>query len=151
MTPEDLQAYRNEDIAPEIVTVSIGDVDGPDRTLVYGYSRAYDSEGNETTHTVHVYKADGQLHIFHYRSNWERGTGAALDPTVIYAFSGTEVLASECVPQKRAYPERCDLAFARTLRHRGNELNFTTFGGAGAKSEGVFAGLLVSDLLAVNA
>lgn len=145
MTPEDLQAYRNEDVAPEIITVSIADVAGPDRTLVYGYSRAYDAEHNETTHTVHVYKAEGQLHIFHYRNNRDRVTGAAIDPTVIYAVSGVEVLASECVPQKRAYPERCDLDFARLLRLRGNALCFTTFGGAGSASEGIFAGLLIPE------
>lgn len=146
MTPEDLQAYRHEDIAPEIVTVSIADVDGPDRTLVYGYSRAYDAQNNESTHTVHVYKADGELHVVHYRNNFDRVTGKDCAPTIIHAASGVEVLASECVPQKRAYPERCDVAFARLLRNRGNELCFTTFGGAGANSEGIFAGLLISEV-----
>lgn len=136
MTPDDLAAYHNETIDPEDAIVAVDEVDGPDRTLVYGYSRAYDADHNETTHTVHLYKADGELHLVHYRNSGG-------NPTIIKTFSGHQLLAKDCVPQKRAYPERCDLDFARLLRARGTELCFTTFGAAGAHSEGIFAGLLI--------
>lgn len=136
MNENDYAAYKSEATPTDApVVIHVGEVPGDDRTLVYGYSRTYDAEHNESTHTVHAYKRDGALHVVFYDHNGER----------VYAVSGASVAVEDFIPHKRAYPERCDVGFARLLRERGYPLNFTTFGAVGAFALGLFAGRLIED------
>lgn len=136
MNENDFATYKTEGTpAATPVLIHADEVPGDDRTLVYGYSRAYDADFNESTYTVHAYKRDGELHVVFY--NYEG--------TRIHAASGRSLPIEDFIPQKRAYPERCDLGFARLLRAKGHPLCFTTFGGAGSNSEGTFAGRFIED------
>jgi hypothetical protein len=77
------------------------------RTLIYGYT------GEKST--FHVYLNGGVIH------------------KVVYDFSGhllshksqsDGLLFSECVPDKRIYPETCDFEFCSLLKRRGVSLPF---------------------------
>lgn len=133
MNIAEYEAYRTETITADEPTVAASEVPGPDRTLVYGYSRAYDAECNESTHTVHVYKRDGLLHVVYYQGR----TGDQ-----IFAQSGETLPAALCRPQKRAYPERSDVGFARLMRQRDTSLTFTTFDSLRG-GDGPFHGLFI--------
>lgn len=135
MNLTEFETYQNEHATPAKPTISVAEVPGADRTLVYGFGRTYDADYNEHTHTVHVYKADGLLHVHRYDRHGTR----------VEALSGTEVPAEVCVPAKRAYPERCDLDFARLLRGRGHALCFTRFDEGRAAMPGPFHGLMVEE------
>lgn len=135
MNGDEYAAYRAETKAFDGPVVRVADVPGPDRTLVYGYSREFHSHFSESAHTVHVYKASGELHVVHYGREGER----------IFAASGAEVKVSDCLPLKRAYPERCDVGFARLVRALGQPLSFTNFDAARSARSGPFHGLLISE------
>ena len=91
------------------IRVSIADVSGPDRTLVYGYTCSRD--------TFHVYKLDDELHILVYDH---------LERTIKHV-SGRSLQAQACAPDKRVYPESCDFEFAVLLHEREVRLPFLPF------------------------
>lgn len=135
MDAHEYRTYLDTKPAPREPVIGIVDVPGPDRTLVYGYSRTYDTDGNESTHTVHVYKQDNMLHAVFYRHDGER----------VMAVSERFLPVSLCAPKKRAYPERCDLSFARVMRARGETLSFTNFDETRKRGDGPFYGLLIDE------
>jgi hypothetical protein len=99
-------------LAPQDPTVSVDDLtDKSDRTLIFGYT----CERN----TFHVYLKDGKLHLVLYRN-----PGAE---RVLVKMDCQRLNAATCVPDKRVYPEDCDLEFCRLLTRAGVTIPFTTF------------------------
>jgi hypothetical protein len=90
-------------------TLSVEDVAGPDRTLIYGYDL------DRTT--VHVYLKGGLLHCVRYRS----------DRQIVSHESGEALEAERLRPSKRAYPARTDYAAAVAMAKIDCALSFTTF------------------------
>lgn len=105
---------RREELAtlttppPPEPTIRAEDLTGPDRTLLWGYD--VDKVG------MHVYLLDGQIHLA--RISLGRILSDQAEPVWP---------AKELVPNKRAYPERTDIAFARLMIARDAEICFTTF------------------------
>jgi len=96
------------------LTVDATDVEGPDRTLIYGYT--------VDRWSWHVYLKQGEIHLFVYES---RTSGA---PGPVYCYEArTSWVASNLVPSKRVYPESVDAQFAHLLLARGVTLPYTTF------------------------
>lgn len=92
------------------LTIDAADIDGPDRTLAYGYTCERLS--------WHVYLKDGEIHrlVTH-------GSGGLVESH----YSRTAWDPRELVPDKRVYPESVDAQFARLLLARGVTLPYTTF------------------------
>ncbi|MBB2988449.1 hypothetical protein [Terracoccus luteus] len=90
-------------------TLSAAELDGPDRTLAYGYTNANDN--------WHCYLADGALHVAIY----DYGDG------LVRYMTGTSLPVADLAPDKRVYPHRCDAQFARLMLTRGRRLPYTTF------------------------
>lgn len=80
------------------------------RTLVYGYTCE--------RHTFHVYLEQGDLIRVVYDHD-----GLCLD--VLKEIHGQGIPVAACLPDKRAYPERCDHEFAQCLLRLGSMLSFT--------------------------
>lgn len=102
--------------------------DQTDRTLMYGYTLERE--------TFHVYLQGGIIH------------------KVIYTFSGEVLLheygnvlpAESLIPDKRAYPERCDLEFCQKLSAAGHSIPFTTYDESRADPpEQLYSGYVVSE------
>lgn len=118
----------NEDISRELVLVDAAMLlDQTPRTLVYGYTCERD--------TFHVYLAEDGIH------------------KVIYDHHGLirqhvtehdQIRASECVPDKRLYPEACDFEFCALLKRRGVTLPFTTWNDS--RRPALFHGLRFEEL-----
>jgi hypothetical protein len=115
-------------------------VDRTARTLLFGYT--------VERHTWHVYlDADGIL----YRVVYQETTSGT--PLLIEASAGSSAGCSrndEYVPNKRLYPESCDLEFCRLLTAKGVSLPFTSHNPAAhaqrlEKHRG-FAGRLLEEL-----
>lgn len=86
--------------------------DQTNRTLVYGYTCE--------RHTFHVYLEQGELTRVIYDHD-----GLCL--SVLKEIHGQGIPAASCLPDKRAYPERCDNEFAQRLLSLGSMLPFTTW------------------------
>lgn len=84
---------------------------GPDRTLLYGYTC--------DRHTFHVYLQDGWIHRITY-------TGT-LDHSLIRHDAMADWWAFNLIPDKRVYPERTDIDFARMLQVTGARVPYLTF------------------------
>lgn len=82
------------------------------RTLAYGYTCEKD--------TFHVYLAKDGIHKVVYR-------GGQPSVMLMHKHEREGLLPTECVPDKRLYPEACDFAFCVLLKTRGVELPFTTW------------------------
>ncbi|MER5844434.1 MULTISPECIES: hypothetical protein [Streptomyces] len=96
--------------AEQLRSVAVDDIPGPERTLLLGYTC--------DRHTWHVYLRGSDVHLLVY-DDVSRG--------VIRHEKRYRWLAADLVPDKRVYPESCDLAFARLLTSHGVELSFTAF------------------------
>lgn len=83
--------------------------DGPDRTLIYGYTVERD--------TFHVYVRDGVIHRFVYQH----------DGSTLYYGYRDEWIAELLVPDKRIYPQYSDYEFCRRLIDLGVHVPFTTW------------------------
>lgn len=81
-------------------------VDKADRTLLYGYTCSRD--------TFHVYLKNGEIETVVYGYNQS--------PDVYEVHSNHDY-----VPNKRVYPEDCDVEFAKLLRECGVEIAFTHY------------------------
>lgn len=90
-------------------TLSVDELDGPDRTLAHGYTRA--------NHIWHCYLADGALHVAIYDHNRD----------LVRYVTGTSLPVADLTPDKRVYPERCDAQFARLMLGRGRRLPYLDF------------------------
>lgn len=86
--------------------------DQTNRTLVYGYTCE--------RHTFHVYLEQGDLIRVIYDHD-----GLCL--SVLKEIHGQGLAVASCLPDKRAYPERCDYEFAQRLLSLGSMLPFTTW------------------------
>lgn len=86
--------------------------DQTNRTLVYGYTCE--------RHTFHVYLEQGELTRVIYDHD-----GLCL--SVLKEIHGQGIPVASCLPDKRAYPERCDNEFAQRLLSLGSMLPFTTW------------------------
>jgi hypothetical protein len=101
-----------EDICHRVVSdpvITVADLQGPDRTLLYGY----DVDRN----TWHVFLLDGEIHRV-----TEDGYGG---PTTHLSNESWTIV--DLIPNKRAYPERTDYQFARFCVEHGEPITFTTF------------------------
>ncbi|CAH1689746.1 conserved hypothetical protein [Hyphomicrobiales bacterium] len=143
--------HRIRNLSPSDVAPRIAVDDGPDRTLLYGWSAAV---GEGSNRTWHVYREDGQLHLFVYSGPKPTGEVRVLDESEAtrnalilsdepMLISGTELGAALLVPPKRAYPAACDEDFCARLLALGVHISFTTFE---ARPEKPFHGLRASDL-----
>ena len=88
-----------------------------DRTLLYGYTC--------DRNTWHVYLFESKINLF------IKETG--------FHMEGEMFPICELIPDKRLYPEACDLEFCEELNRRGFSLPFTTFNQR-RKSNGAFFG-----------
>jgi hypothetical protein len=94
-------------------TVSARDLaDQTPRTLAYGYTLERD--------TFHVYLSSDGIHKVVYQN-----TAPAV--LLLHKHEREGLLLSECVPNKRLYPEACDFAFCALLKARGIDLPFTNW------------------------
>lgn len=89
-------------------TVCVIDLIGPDRTLLYGYTVDRD--------TWHVYLQDGLIHLLVYKGD-----------VMLSHRSAATWDAEDLVPNKRAYPESTDEAFAWTLHHLWIDVQYRPF------------------------
>ena len=81
-------------------------VDKSDRTLLYGYTCSRD--------TFHVYLKNGEIETVLYGYN---------QSPVAYKVNSNH----DYVPDKRVYPEDCDIEFAKLLHDCGVEIVFTRY------------------------
>lgn len=107
-------------------TISLDDLaDKSPRTLLFGYdtSRA----------TCHVYldPTDGLIHVLTYTSTGPVSAEKVLVLSHTSGLAGGVARNEQFVPDKRLYPESCDLEFCRVLRRYDVSLPFTTFDAAG--------------------
>ena len=94
-------------------TLSVFNVPGPDRTLIYGYDL--------DRSTVHVYLKNREIHSV-------LSDGAAGQRGSIMRYEHGEALPTNLLrPSKRAYPARTDYAAALRMAQLDCELPFTTF------------------------
>jgi hypothetical protein len=125
--------------------------DGPDRTLVYGWSSAI---GDGQNRTWHVYSEDGLLNLFVYGGPRPTGEIRVVEAGEItktelasstdsILISGTELPVGLLLPPKRAYPAACDESFCARLIKLGAHISFTTYE---AREEKAFHGLRASEL-----
>lgn len=78
--------------------------EGGDRTLVYGYT--------VERYTFHVYLLGGMIHRY------------VTDGPVTVSYScDTEIEPGAVIPNKRAYPERCDYSFMRAVHGMGEPVS----------------------------
>jgi hypothetical protein len=107
-------------------TVCLDDLaDKSPRTLLYGY--------DVTRATCHVYidPTDGLIHLLKYTSTGPVGAEKFLVLSHTSGQSGGVARNEQLVPDKRLYPESCDLEFCRLLRRYDVSMSFTTFDVAG--------------------
>lgn len=83
--------------------------DKSDRTLIWGYTCDRDS--------FHVYLKDEKLFAVTYKFGGD----------ILNLVEGTHIPAVSALPDKRVYPEACDLEFCNLLLSKGAEPPFTTF------------------------
>lgn len=88
-------------------------VDRTPRTLIYGYTT--------DRNTFHIWFDHGMIHkaIYHIPAH--------ASPVLISFVAGFSIVAATAVPDKRIYPERCDLEFCTLIRDRGVRLPFTRY------------------------
>lgn len=96
-------APRRPDITIDVLT------DQSDRTLLWGYT--------VDRHSHHVFIKDGELRMVVYGST-------SKEPFLMERGS---LYADKIAPNKRMYPEACDLEFCNALRRQSVDLVFTTF------------------------
>lgn len=108
MTPEELRTLIDMG-HPPLTTVTVAEIDGEDRTLLFGYTVDRD--------IFHVYLLDGRIHKHIYSHSKETLYHEARE-----SWSG-ELL----VPDKRVHPSPTDFSFARLLASRGVSISWTTW------------------------
>lgn len=90
-----------------------------ERTLAYGY----DTE----RFTWHAYLMNAQLHVLLYRSAGAATADGRFQYQMVDHLQGQALRLDVLRPNKRVYPEHCDLEFADVMRRRDAALPFTTF------------------------
>jgi hypothetical protein len=124
MNEKQYEQFNTEDVQRN--TVCLDDLaDKTPRTLLFGY--------DVTRATFHVYidPADGLIHVLKYTSTGPANAQKFLVISHTSGQSGGVARNEQFVPDKRLYPESCDLEFSRLLRRYGVSLPFTTFDAAG--------------------
>lgn len=143
MDRNDFDTYRADETPLADPEIHVSDIDGPDRTLVYG--TAVNSHGR--LDTFHAYKADGELHVVIFKNLYEDGI-------VVMSYThGASLPAKDMSPSKRAFPERTDLEFARLMRSRGTALCFTNFDdspGIGERYDAPFFGPRIGHVTVID-
>ena len=108
MTKHEYNLFQN--MQPAEKTISVGELrNKSDRTLLYGY----DTDRN----TYHTYLKHGRL-------NHVVKTG---NKTISSVHDESSLPLEGLVPNKRLYPERCDLEFCSLLKEKDVAMTFTTF------------------------
>lgn len=97
------------------------------RTLTYGYTI--------DRHTLHSYLQDGAVHLVVYDSD---------GVCILHRTEADGLRLSDCIPDKRLYPEDCDFDFCQMIKAAGIYLPFTTW--SDERTPKVFAGLKFEDL-----
>ena len=92
------------------------------RTLIYGYSTARD--------TFHLYLAEDGIHLVVYDYHKLQ---------LQHKHENEGIRFSECVPDKRVYPEACDYEFCTMLLQAGMNIPFTAW--TDGRKEQAFHGL----------
>lgn len=105
--------------------------DATPRTLAYGYT--CDRE------TFHVYLSADGIHKVIYVDDKPR----------MHKHEGAGLLLTECVPDKRLYPETCDFEFCDLLMSRGVRPPFTTWNDLRAPQ--LYYGKLLEELTTAEA
>lgn len=105
-------------------TISIHDLyNFQPRTLIYGYTL--------NRETFHIYFLNSQIHKLIYSGGTIFTTikkERKEDPLkIINSESNSSFNISELIPDKRAYPERCDYEFCKLLKSKGAEIPFTSW------------------------
>ena len=84
------------------------------RVLIYGYQL------NRETFSLELIEKDGVP--FFRRRTYRRYPDVTISDVVL-----SQIHPDHCIPNKRAYPERCDYDFCMLLIRQGTEIPFTTF------------------------
>ncbi|HDR9109724.1 hypothetical protein [Paraburkholderia sp. A3RO-2L] len=109
MNKQQFEQLYKERAKPHYVDIAELENQTP-RTLIWGYTCERNS--------FHVYIEDGQVHRVIY--DCEKNILAQNDES-------NGLLLSDCVPDKRVYPEACDYEFCRLLKVSGIDVPFTTW------------------------
>lgn len=117
-------------IAPKLVAIrGVMLENRTPRTLIYGYTA--------DRNTFHIYlDADGMLHRVIYDG----------DEFLLDHADESRLIPLDFVPDKRVYPECCDLEFCRMLMHTGVDIPFTGYN-ENDIPEGPFVGSRKSELI----
>jgi hypothetical protein len=107
MNPTEWAEYGATATAPEPLTLSIDEVGHDERTLAYGYTCQRQS--------WHAYVHDHELHVIIY----DYSKNAA------FYIHGERLPLEDLKPDKRVYPDACELAFSQLMRRRDHQLPFT--------------------------
>lgn len=124
MNEQQYEQFNNE--AVRVQTVGIDDLDDrTPRTLLFGY------DISRATHHAYIDPVDLQIHVLKYVTTGPVGSETVLVLSHTHGLSGGVSRNDQFVPDKRLYPESCDLDFCRLLRKHDVSLPFTTFNAAG--------------------
>lgn len=98
-----------------------------DRTLIWGYDCS-------SRNDHHVYLMDGLIYIITYNTLTK------------FAAKGSRISIESVVPNKRIYPEACDLEFCELLLKKNVVLPFTEFSSY-RKPQTFYGAVLINDKL----
>lgn len=110
MNFDELEQLR--EVRTEPTHIYVDNVPGADRTLLYGYTC--------DRRSFHIFKLSGELHRVIYDHN----------ETVYEHTWGDRLVARDCIPDKRVYPESTDFIFAKLLKRREVNPTFLPFSAA---------------------
>ena len=92
-------------------TLNVGHLQNTsDHTLLYGYTVERNS--------FHVYLENGEVVICIYKTG---------NPTPLYYYKDSRHILNLLVPNKRVYPETCDVDFCHLLISSGINITFTAY------------------------
>ena len=127
MTETEYEYFQNP-VGKQIVVCTELLQDKTPRTLIWGYTCE--------RHSFHVYLDNkGTLNKVVYKFGGE----------IVLSKTGKTLVAEECVPDKRVYPQHCDFEFCKQLQSLDVNIPFTTYEERGAK-RGAFRGEMIEDL-----
>ncbi|MBU9200101.1 hypothetical protein KTD31_01620 [Burkholderia multivorans] len=109
MNKQQFEQLYKERAKPRYVDIAELENQAP-RTLIWGYTCDRNS--------FHVYIEDGQIH----RVIYDIGKNI-----LAHNDESNGLLLSDCVPNKRVYPEASDYEFCRLLKVSGIDFSFTTW------------------------
>lgn len=120
MNKQDFDNFKTE--KAQVTPISIDNLkDKSPRTLLYGY------DTNRATFHVYIDPQDHQIHVMYYLPVGPMDNERVLVLSHTSGPAGGVESNEAYTPNKRLYPESCDLEFCRLLRDADVSLPFTTY------------------------